>query len=548
LPIERPSTTDYQDVLIGHDRDGTAQLSWEDGLDPERSALVVSVDRAGLADLAPSLRYLVRYPYGCLEQTTSSTRPLLYLADLIERVDPALLADKDVDDMVQRGIRRLLSMQTPDGGFAYWPGSSEPAYWGTAYATHLLLDAQKLGYEVTQERLDDALGWMDRQITNTYESGRQRNSWYSSNAEPYMHYVLARAGKARHARIDRLIRDLPKSPRNEQREHLYMLQAALYEAGDQRYELELKRPDTSILSDLRTNGWSFYSDRRRRGFMLSTFADLFGSDAAGESLANLVAEGLRGRTSRWYTTQELVWGITGLGKYLAAGAQSFEPPRLRANGKSLTPQEPQRPTSDRTWNLARASEYRELELEVPAKEDGKLYLILTSEGVRTQPDWRTGGEGLTLSRSYRDAAGDPLTPAQGVALGDLIYVELTLRNNSAERVSNIALVDRIPAGWEIENPRLGRGGAIGWLDTNALWQVDHLDLRDDRIELFGHLERGETRRVVYAARAVTAGRFTVPPVEAEAMYDPRIWAREGMQRVEITGPWSSTEPAVPGAK
>ncbi|MEM7585654.1 MAG: hypothetical protein AAF560_19855, partial [Acidobacteriota bacterium] len=69
-----------------------------------------------------------------------------------------------------------------------------------------------------------------------------------------------------------------------------------------------------------------------------------------------------------------------------------------------------------------------------------------------------------------------------------------------------------------------------------------------RIELFGHLERGETRRVVYAARAVTAGRFTVPPVEAEAMYDPRIWAREGMQRVEITGPWSSTEPAVPGAK
>ncbi len=512
----------------------------------ERSTIWVTNNPYG--DTFSHLEHLLRYPYGCLEQTTSSTRPLLYLANFVNSVDPALLADKNIEDMVQHGLRRLLSMQTPDGGFAYWPGASEPAYWGTAYATHLLLDAQKLGYEVTQERLDDALDWMDRQITNTFEAGRQRNSWYSSNSEPYMHLVLARAGRARQARAEKLIQEMPKSPRREQREHLYMLQAALYEAGDQRYENQLRRPDLSTLSDHRDNGWSFYSDRRRRGFMLSTFADLFGSDAAGDSLAQLVAEGLRGHHSRWYTTQELVWGITGLGKYLEAGAEDFDPPQLLAQGKRLTPQPSQRKTADRTWSLVRASEYRELELDIPSIGDGKLYLILASEGVRTVPDWRTGGEGLLLSRRYLDAAGQPLDLNLGQTLGDLVHVELTLRNNSAERISNIALVDRIPAGWEIENPRLGRGSAISWLDADQLWQVDHLDLRDDRIELFGHLKKGEVRKVVYAARAVTAGRFTIPSVEAEAMYDPRIWAREGMQKVEIAGPWATAGPITPGAE
>ena len=106
-------------------------------------------------------------------------------------------------------------------------------------------------------------------------------------------------------------------------------------------------------------------------------------------------------------------------------------------------------------------------------------------------------------------------------------------------MSNIALVDRLPAGWEIENPRLGRagGGSVEWLDRDDVWQADHMDLRDDRVEVFGHLDRGQTRMVVFAARAVTAGSFTIPPIEAEAMYDPRIWARQDGEQVEIAGPW-----------
>src|SRR4029079_6525212 len=141
------------------------------------------------------------------------------------------------------------------------------------------------------------------------------------------------------------------------------------------------------------------------------------------------------------------------------------------------------------------------------------------------------GEGLKLERRWLGAGGEELTGSgsndpSNIELGDLVYVELTLHNTSGERMSNIALVDRIPAGWEIENPRLGRSDATPeWVDADRIWEADHLDLRDDRGEGFGQLQKGEVRQVIYAVRAVTAGKFELPSAEAEAMYDPRSWAR-----------------------
>ncbi len=521
--------------------EGTTELADDlEGWLPLSERTVVWVSRNPYGETFGHLEHLVRYPYGCIEQTTSSTRPLLYLGDLIDNIDPGLTQGAALDDLIAHGIDRLLSMQTPSGGFAYWPGGIEPAYWGTAYATHLLLDARELDFPVPEARLDDALDWMERQISSHYEAGQE--SWYSRHAEPYMHYVLALAGRPQQARAETLLAQDRDRNRGQKAENDYLLKAALFLAGDQRYRSELKNPDLSPVRDQRNNGWSFYSDRRRRGLMLSTFVDLFGQDPAAEPLADLVVEALRGE-SRGYTTQELVWGITGLGKLLDSGADSFAPPVLRADGRVLPPRPQRAKSNDRTWSVIRASEYERLSLEVPEKGEGKLFLMMTSEGVREAPDWRTGGAGLKLTRRYLDAGGAPLDLDRGLALGDVVMIELQITNTGSERVANIALVDRIPAGWEIENPRLGRDGGTGWIDPESLWKVDHMDLRDDRLEAFGHLERGQTGKVVYAVRAVTAGSFTIPSVEAEAMYDPRIWAREASRPVIVRGPWEK-EPAV----
>ena len=485
------------------------------------------------------LRYLIHYPYGCVEQTTSSTRPLLFVANLVDSVDPALTAGGKLEEMVMAGVHRLLSMQTPSGGLSYWPGGTEPYAWGTAYATHLLLDAQKLGYPVPQDRLDEILKWIEEE-TGRIERGERRHAWYDEGhgAEPYLHYVLALAGKGQKARIQRLVDQAPARRDGEWQERLYMLQAALWLAGDRRYEKDLRTPDVSPVSDERRNSWSFYSDRRRRGFMLSTFQDLFGNDPAGEPLAARVAEALR-QPSGWYTTQELVWGVTGLGKRVGAIARDFKPGRLVADGRAVEPRPARGRASDRTWALARASEYRSLSLHVDDRgAGGKLWLVVASEGVRERSDPRLGGDGLALTRTFRTLDGASFEPrSRETPLAGLLFVEIAVRNRTGERIQNVALVDRIPAGFEIENPRLGRGNQASWIDADHLWAPDYLDVRDDRIALFGSLEPNEVRKVVYAVRAVTAGRFTLPPVEAEAMYDPRIWAREAGGTVTVSGPW-----------
>ncbi|MCY1045141.1 MG2 domain-containing protein [Corallococcus sp. bb12-1] len=488
------------------------------------------------------LSYLVRYPYGCIEQTTSSTRPLLYVSQLVERVDPTLVSTAKVEDMVQSGINRVLSMQTSSGGFAYWPGSQEPVGWGTAYATHMLLDARKLKYPVPEDRLESALTWLGNELTQN-EGKLSRDDHYG-HAEPYMHYVLAAAGKGRKARVQALVTALETGAKKkpltgEELEDQYMLKAALWLSGDRRYEKDLRGPDLSPVTDERKNNWSFYSDRRRRGMLLSTFQDLFGDAPEGEPLARMVATALQTRSSAYYSTQELVWGITGLGKRLQGTATSFTAPTLMAGGKAVaaSPEKDAR-VSDRTWSLARASERTGLSVEMKDKGTGSVYLIVNSEGVRTTPEVKVGGQGLTLKRTWHSLDGTALDlKSTPVKLADLIYVQLEVTNTTGERIQNIALVDRLPAGWEIENARLGRGGSVDWVSAEEQWAPDYVNVRDDRMEVFGALQARETKKVVYAVRAVTAGSFTLPSAEAEAMYDSETWARESAGTVQVVGPW-----------
>jgi len=500
------------------------------------------------------LGYLLRYPYGCIEQTTSAVRPLLYLADQVNRVAPEMAENHKVEDMVLAGIERIFSMQTPSGGFAYWPGGTDPTPWGTAYAIHFLLDAKEKRFPVSESRLKDAVNWLESKIRN-YQGLNYRHGWnyyWDYYDEPYVLYVLARAGRFHKGRASGLLEKSPywepwwiseyKYRVGANAEAKYLLKAAIYLAGDRRYESDLKSPDlTPFDSNYRYNSWGYYSDRRAQALMLNVFTEVFKEDPAGEPLARAVYQRLQGHSSGYYSTQELAWSISGLGKRMPSLGGSFDPPKLFGNGKEIRAQrkQPTDRTPDKSWALYRASEYDSLKIELP-KGEGKVFLIISSEGVREDTPYKTGGEGLRLARSWFKSDGTRLSEGElrSLKLGEVVYVKVQIENKYPEEVNNIALVDRLPAGFEIENPRLGRGGGLEWLTRgDQAWSVDHMNIRDDRIEFFGRLGRMEKRVVTYAVRATAAGNFSVPPVEAEAMYDPEIWARVAGNRVEILGPW-----------
>jgi hypothetical protein len=159
--------------------------------------------------------------------------------------------------------------------------------------------------------------------------------------------------------------------------------------------------------------------------------------------------------------------------------------------------------------------------------------------VRPNGEYKVGGSGLSISRTYRDAAGTAVDLAKGdVQLGQVLFVELEVANTSGQQIQNIAVVDRLPAGFEVENPRLGRSFKADWIDVGEQWALDFLNMRDDRLEAFGTLKAGETKKIVYTVRAVTSGTYTMPPVDAEAMYDPTLWARDKGGKAIVGGPWT----------
>jgi uncharacterized protein YfaS (alpha-2-macroglobulin family) len=499
----------------------------------ERTTLWVTTNPYGQS--FAHLSYVVRYPYGCIEQTSSTLRPLLYAGSLLQTADPALAASAPIPDMIAKGVDRLFSMQTSQGGFAYWQGGTTPTGWGTAYATHVLLDARDAGHAVPEKPLNDAIDWLVRSIDGRSDLEDMHGG--TPGGKAYAHYVLARAG---HGNVGAMQSQLDgiTGTSGADLEARYLLMAGLYLAGDRRYEAQLRKVDASPITRERRNDWSYYSDLRRRGFVLSIYADLFG-DGGAEPLARRVADALAdGRSSRGYTTQELAWGLSGLGKVVKSGTRDYDA-KLMAGARTVKPDAWGGGGAGDvlSWSVVRASEVGPLDLRVDKRGAGKLYAVVQSEGVREGATWTFGGQGLTVSREHLDPQGRTIN-LDDVGLGDLIVVRATVRNTSGERQQNLALVDRVPAGFEIENTRLGRGLAPDWVDADAAWAVENVNVRDDRVEVFGTLEAGQEVQVTYTVRAVTAGTFTLPPVEVDAMYDPSLWARAPGGTVRIGGPWA----------
>jgi uncharacterized protein YfaS (alpha-2-macroglobulin family) len=280
--------------------------------------------------------------------------------------------------------------------------------------------------------------------------------------------------------------------------------------------VDLAEPET--LPDRRAH---FYSAHRRRALELALLAEIFGPEPWVRSALTRIAGRLE-RASAWYTTQELAWTITAVGRFAGeAAAAPLPEARLLAGEKALAPASGgENAKGPQTWTVLRASEREGLRLELEPAENPPFVLLL-SEGIRPDAKWRSGGEGLSVTRALLDASGEPVDGP--VELGELVYSVVRVRNLGT-RIEDVAVVDPFPAGFEAVNPRLTGVARPSWLDGQE-WSEDYVSYLDDRAEVFGDLGRREGVMVWTPLRAVTAGpRQTHPPVTAEAMYAPEIWA------------------------
>ena len=135
----------------------TVSLTLSDKDIPNGRKSYFTVSPFPVANFAKELKYLVGYPHGCLEQTTSKAFPQIYLRDIAVLLQPSILERGSPTYFVNEAITKISGMQANDGRFSYWPGGSDSNNWATVYATHFLVEAKKAGYSVPEATLKSAL-------------------------------------------------------------------------------------------------------------------------------------------------------------------------------------------------------------------------------------------------------------------------------------------------------------------------------------------------------------------------------------------------------
>lgn len=478
---------------------------------PGSGAVTLSVSRAGRLDIPALLLALDRYPYGCAEQTTSRALPLLYLSELAAR--SGLDDDAGLRERVQKAIHGLLAFQSASGSFGLWaPGEGDR--WLDAYVADFLTRARERGFAVPAESFSQLLDNLQNALAYSGDGDASAETAYAL-------YVLARNRRAAigdlryyaDARLDEFDTPLAKA----------QLAAALALYGEQGRSSAAFRAALAAVSagDTDDPARDDFGSRLRDGAaILALAAESGGPPAAGLApLVELVAGDVAAR--RITSTQENAWLLLAAHALLSGDAL-----KLALDGEAVT------------GDLVRrypAAELARAPATVENRGEQGVDAILTVTGVPAAAP-PAGGDGFEIARSYYTLSGEPVdigTIGQNERLAVVIEVE-----ELNDWPSRVLVVDLLPAGFEIDNPGLVDSADIAGLD----WLPEKLaparaEFRDDRFVAALDRTGSEPRRFIlaYVVRAVSPGRYAVPPALVEDMYRPHLTARTATATTTVVG-------------
>ena len=477
---------------------------------------------------ADSLRYLIRYPHGCLEQTISKVFPLLYFSDLAQSVEPMLADDDLVDHYIMSGITKLESMLTSRNQFAYWPGGTYTNPWSSIYASHFLVEARKAGYEVADRVYDAMLDGLRKQAK--FSPGRESQDSAKEiktniTLATYASYVLAAAGQPDRGTMNYL-KNRGLSGLSDYSH--FQLAGAFALSGE--LETALSMLPMSVSLSVNGNGkdnvhWetggTLNSPIRAQAIMLDMLAEVNENHPSIPMLVKNLREAASDG-NRWRTTQDNAFAFLALGKIMKKQMDRNYTGILKRNGEHFADFDAtQVRYTDDAWDGER--------MQLSVKGEGSCYYYWSAFGIQRGSFVEEYERELQVRRRYFNKDGEELT--RQFVHGDLIVAEITVKALTAN-LENVVVVDMLPTGFEIENPRLESRAGIPWLKAQD-FKPDYLDIRDDRLIFFGTFPRQRERKFYYALRAVTQGEFTLPPVAAEAMYDATKSTVTGSTRIEI---------------
>jgi alpha-2-macroglobulin len=482
---------------------------------PGTERLTLSAGRTAALDVPGLLLSLDRYPYGCAEQTVSRALPLLYLNEVADT--QGLAGEKGAKERVERAIERLASLQDSSGSFGLWsPGGYD--LWLTSYVTDFMLRSQEKGYRLRSVVLENALDRLRNSVNyaTEFESGGEELA--------YALYVLARAGRA--------------------------------VVGDLRYYVDekLEKFATPLAQAQLGAALAMYGDKERAERAFNAAIGKLRPDPAPASLALRTDYGTALRDTA--ATLTLVSETNSLPSSIVDLAKNVS--RRRATVPGTT-------TQENAWMLLAANalinQSRNLQLTVDGKvETGPVQRVMSSRDLAAKPFTlkNSSDEEVSVSLIVNGASAQPEPAvASGFTIERKVYSTegkevkfdrvkqndrfvVVLKVSEAEaKLGQIIVEDRLPAGFEVENPKLLKGTdlkAFPWLDSKDA--PVHTAFRDDRFTAAFTKSDASNKTpafytLAYVMRAVSPGSYTHPGAYVEDMYRPERFARTAPGKVDV---------------
>lgn len=462
----------------------------------------IKVSATPILDIEKRLKYLLNYPYGCIEQTTSAVLPQLFIDKFSMNFDK----QKAINN-INAAIERYAKFQTADGGFSYWPGDKESNWYGSNYAGMFLVLAKQNGYYVPQSLYERWLKYEQEFVKRSFDDNN-----YGLKMQANSLYLLALAKEPNLSAMNFLYERIDKLS-NEAKWQL----AAAYSLSGMSDIAKKIADSTPLVANSRYYDIDYGSTIRDNAIMANAYKQVYGK--TNEDLIKNISDVLL--SNDYLSTQSTGYALYALsmGINLKDEAQNnYIDADLKIN--------------EQDYNLNQNSpqnfDFKEGKAVLKAKKD--TYVSFGVEGVRLKENPPFANK-IKLSRSFYDEKGNAIDETK-LKSGQTFYMKISVSlNENANSVSNVALTQILPSGWEVSNTILDKNARS--FARNSPY--DFIDVRDDKIMWFFPLYRynDATRSFYVKLNAITPGSYTLSGAYAEAMYDDTYKALSSSEKVIV---------------
>lgn len=482
---------------------------------PGSNELALEVAAFRPINLGERLEYLIGYPHGCLEQTTSRAFPQLYLENAVELTEQQRTRSRQY---VSAAVTKVQKHQLANGGFAYWTGQSAANDWSTSYVGHFLLEAKERGFNVPNAVLQKWTKYQD-EIARNWRPQRDDQQRTDNNLhQAYRLYTLALAGSPNIGAMNRL-RELSYLSETAR----WKLAAAYLLAGRNEAANALM---TGTAPDLNSkiHVSSDYGSLLRDQALIARAMITAKRRTEAAELIRTLSEALN--SNRWMSTQETAFALAAVGAFIAGEPQSPLSFDLTFNGKAEKGITPPKPTYLGELPVGQTAGNK---LVVKNTSERTLYVQVTAKGQPIEDRMPAASNGLVLRVDYLDAKGavmDVSRIEQGTDIVARVRVEAP---NRTRTIRDLALTQVFPSGWEILNERMLEVSGTAFESTTPTYR----DVRDDRVHTYFDLPQGQSAVFYIRLNAAYLGRFFMPATHIEMMYDGTVNARTKGQWVQV---------------